>query len=122
MPMPLDALGTLREVNKNLHSALVRLRPERTHCSAIHAQDFSELGCEISRAADLIRRVSLSSDLSVELKNESLQYRGNLEQLKHLLHDLQGRLLVEKVRLESATNHIAAAAAWAGTNTKTLRF
>jgi hypothetical protein len=58
----------------------------------------------------------------VELKNESLQYRGNLEQLKHLLHDLQGRLLVEKVRLESATNHIAAAAAWAGTSTKTLRF
>jgi hypothetical protein len=53
-----------------------------------------------------------------ELKNESLEYRSNLEQLQQLLPDFQVRLLAEKSRLEVAKSHVAAAAAWAGARTR----
>jgi len=56
----------------------------------------------------------------VELKHESLEYRSHLEQLKHLLPDLHLRLLAEKARLEAANKHLAAAAAWAQSSTKTM--
>jgi hypothetical protein len=52
-----------------------------------------------------------------ELKNQSLEYRSNLEQLKLLLPDFQVRLLAEKSRLEEAKSHFAAAADWAGAST-----
>lgn len=47
--MPPDALETLRQVNNNLGSALLRLRPEQRHCSTIRPQDFSDLLSEILR-------------------------------------------------------------------------
>jgi hypothetical protein len=118
--MPQDPLGMLREVNSNLRSALARLRPEQQHCSAIKPQDFSELRGEILRARDCVGRISLNSEAVAELKNESFQYRSNLEQLNHLLPDVQARLLDEKSRLEVAKNHAAAAAAWAGATNKCL--
>jgi hypothetical protein len=122
MPMRPDALTTLRQVNGNLRSALFRFCPERQHCSAIKPQDLSDLASEILRASDYVRCISFHSEAGMDFKNESLEYRRNLEQLKQLLLDLQSRLLVERSRLESARNHIAAAADWAGTSAKTLRF
>lgn len=113
--MPLDTLATLRQVNKNLRSVLVHLRPERQLCSAIKPQDFYDLRREILRAADCIRSISLDPQPATELENESFEYRSNLEQLNQLLPDVQIRLLAEKSRLECAQNHVVAAAAWAGT-------
>jgi hypothetical protein len=49
----------------------------------------------------------------VALEKEALEYRRNLEKLKHFLPDVQARLLAEKSRLETARTHVAAAAAWA---------
>jgi hypothetical protein len=118
--MPQDPLGMLREVNSNLRSALVRLRPEQQHCSALKPQDFSELRGEILRAADCMRRISPDSQAAAKLKNDSFEYRSNLEQLYHLLPDVQARLLAEKSRLEVAKNHAAAATAWAGATNKCL--
>src|SRR5438067_1748258 len=104
---PDDDLATLRAVNKNLKSALVRLRPERQHCSAIKAQELSDLRSAILQAADCVRGISPQS--MPELENESLEYLSNLEQLKQLLPDFQIRLLAEKARLEIAKSHVAAA-------------
>jgi hypothetical protein len=120
MNLPLDTLATLRQVNNCLRSALVRLRPERQHCSTIKPQDFSDLCGEILRAADCMRRISLDPQAATQLKNESFEYRSNLEQLNKLLPDVQARLLVEKSRLECAQSHVAAAAAWVGITNKCL--
>jgi hypothetical protein len=120
MSMPLDTLAILRRVNDHLRSALVRLRPEQRHCSAIKPQEISDLRGEIVRAADCVRRISLDPQAATELKNQSFEYRSNLEQLYQLLPDVQARLLVEKSRLESAQNHVAATAAWVGASTRTF--
>jgi hypothetical protein len=118
--MPPDALETLRQVNDNLRSALIRLRPELKHCSTIRPQDFSDLLSQLLRAAECLRRPPVQSQASVALDKESLEYRRNLEKLKDFLPDLQGRLLTEKSRLETAQTHLAAAAAWARASKKTL--
>jgi hypothetical protein len=114
-----DALETLRQVNDNLRSALIRLRPEQKHCSTIMPQDFSDLLSQLLRAAECLRRPPAQSQ-AVALDKESLEYRSNLEKLKDFLPDLHGRLLAEKSRLETAQTHVAAAAAWARANKKTL--
>ena len=110
--MPRDAIETLRRVNHDLRSALLRLRPERRHCSRITPQDFSEILTQLLRASEcLVQRRAESEALAFE--KEARDYRCNLEALKHFLPDLHMRLLAEKARLETARRHVAAAAAWA---------
>jgi len=111
MMEPPEPLETLRQVNEILRSTLVRFRPERQHCSNIRPQDFSGLLGELLRAAECLRRAS-SSESSAALDKESLEYRTNLERLKHFLPDLHTRLLAEKTRLETARAHLNAAQAW----------
>ena len=118
--MPPDALETLRQVNDNLRSALIRLRPERKLCSSIRPQDFSDLLSQLLRAAECLRCQRTQSEGSEALEEESLEYRGNLEKLKDFLPDLHGRLLAEKSRLETAQTHVAAVAAWVRASKKTL--
>lgn len=111
--MPSDALATLRQVNDNLRSALLRLRPEHRHCSTIRPQDFSDMLGQLVRAADCLRNLPAKLQAGSELEKEISKYRGNLENLKHCLPDLHGRLLAERARLQSAQAHVAAATAWA---------
>jgi hypothetical protein len=118
--MPPDTLETLRQVNDNLRSTLLRLHPEQKHCSSITPQDFSDILSQLLRAAECLRRLPPLSDPGGTLEKESLEYRSNLEKLKHFLPDLHGRLLAEKVRLENAQLHVAAAAAWTRASKKTL--
>jgi hypothetical protein len=118
--MPPDALETLRQVNESLRSALARLRPERKHCSSLRPQDFSSLLAQLLQAAECLRLRPAHSEAAAALEKEALEYRGNLEKLKHFLPDLQVRLLAEKSRLESAKSHLAAKAAWAKANQQTL--
>ena len=123
--MPRDALETLRLVNENLRSALLRSgrrrsSAERKHCSSIRPQDFSDILSQLLRAAECLRRLPAHSEGAAAFEKESLEYRGNLEKLKHFLPDLQVRLLAEKSRLETARTHVATAAAWARANKKTL--
>src|SRR3954451_10371572 len=101
---PDDDLATLRAVSKNLKSALVRFRPEQQHCSAIKPHELSDLRGAILQAADCLR--GISPQAVPEFKNESLEYRNNLEQLQQLLPDFQIRLLAEKSRLGVAKSHV----------------
>jgi hypothetical protein len=118
--MPSDALETLRRVNDNLRSALTRLRPERKHCSTVKPQDFSDILSQLLRAAECLRCLPAHSEAPVESEKEALEYRSNLEKLKHFLPELHGSLLAERARLETAQTHVAAAAAWAQASKKTL--
>jgi hypothetical protein len=117
---PSDALEVLRQVNDKLRSAMVQLRPERRHCSTIKPQDLSDLLGQLQQASECIKRGTRPSELTDALEEQSLEYRSNLENLKHFLPGLQVRMLAEKARLESARNHVAAAAAWAQVRKKTL--
>ena len=118
--MPLDPLETLRQVNDNLRSALIRLHPEQKHCSTVRPQDFSDILSQLLRAAECLRRLPAQPEAAVALEKESLKYRNNLEKLQHFLPDLHNRLLAEKSRIETARTHVAAAAAWARASKKTL--
>jgi hypothetical protein len=117
--MPPDTLETLRQVNDDLRSALFRLSPEQKDCSTIRPHDFSDILTQLLRGAECLRRL-LPADAGAALEKESQEYRSNLEQLKHFLPDLHGRLLAEKTRLENAQLHVAAAAAWARASKKIL--
>jgi hypothetical protein len=108
-----DALETLRQANRDLRSALIRFDPQQRHCSSINPQDFSGLRGQLRRAAECLRRAPSDSEAAALLQKESLEFRGNLQKLKHLLPDVQVRLLAEKSRLEMARAHMAGAEAWA---------
>ncbi len=117
-------------MNDDLRSALVRLRPERRHCSTLRPRDFSELLCQVLEAAECLQNIRSHSaaqtaadvDLieKAALEKEALEYRGHLEKLKHFLPDLHVRLLAERARLETARAHAASASAWARVSKKTL--
>jgi hypothetical protein len=110
--MPPEALSTLRQVNDNLRSALLRLRPERKHCSTIRPQDFSGILSHLLQAAESLRRRAEYAEFAAEFEREADAYRSNLEKLKQFLPDLQLRLLAERTRLEGARAHLASAASW----------
>ncbi len=115
-----DTLQTLRQVNESLRSALHRLRPEHTHCSAIQPQDFACLLSEIVRAAGCLQSQPFARVADAALQQESLEYRGNLEKLRVFLPEVHRSLLVEKSRLETAQAHVAAATTWARASFRTL--
>ena len=118
--MPPDILEAIRQVNHSLASALVRLSPERKHCSAISPQDFSDLLSEILRGAECLRQPSANSGIRAEFDPQLLEYRRHLESLSRFLPELHRNLLAEKSRLEIAQTGLAAAAAWAQASGKTL--
>jgi hypothetical protein len=118
--MPPDALETMRQVNENLRSALIRLRPEQKLCSTITPHDFSDILSQLLRAAECLRCAPAHAEAAAAIEKESLEYRSNLEKLKLFLPELHGRLLSERARLETAQTHVAAAAAWARAGKKTL--
>jgi hypothetical protein len=133
--MPSDALETLREVNDHLRSALIRLCPEQSpeqsleqsseqlpelKGGSIRSQDLAGIRSEILRVAACVHRPQPHSESAAAFEKESLEYRTNLEKLRHLLPLVHGRLLAGKSRLEAARNHLAAAAAWARASQESL--
>ena len=130
--MSSDAVTTLRQVNDHLRSALERLRPEQTPCSAVTPDDFSCLLAQLLRAGECVGNLyarsaaispldrSAHDQQAAAVEQETREYRNNLEKLRSFLPDLHARLLAERARLENARNHVAAAAAWAHASKRTL--
>jgi len=117
----------LRQVNESVRNALLRFRPELQHCSAIPPGEFSSLLAELLRARKFLSGLNTNScpastepDEAAALADEMREYHANLEKLKHILPDVQIRLLAEKSRLQRAQSHVIAASAWAGASKKTL--
>jgi len=113
-----DSLGTLRNVNKNLRHAMLRLRPERKHICTLHPEDLIGLRNQISQADGCLRWLPGIAEATEDVRKELLEYRHNLEKLKHFLPDLHARLLAEQSRLAAARSHAAAAAHWAHADTE----
>lgn len=116
----MSTVETLREVNASLQLAMTRLRSENQHCSAITPDDFAGLLSEILRGAECLRFHSSQSEASEAMREAALAYRTNLEKLRDFLPELQGNLLAEKARLETARAHVQAVGAWARSSTRTL--
>lgn len=114
------ALDTLHQVNDDLRSALTRLRPDRRHCSAIRPEDFSDLLSHLSRAKACLRWQPRQFREIAAFDKERNEYRNNVKELKHVLPDVQLRLLAEKSRLETARTHLSAAAEWAQSRRKSI--
>lgn len=114
-------LLTLQQVNEKIRKALQRFRPELQHCAAILPGELSTLRAELLRARKSLENAIAEPGNEKALSQEVREYRVNLEKLKHVLPDLQMRLMAERTRLQNAQVHISAAAAWAGASKRTLR-
>ena len=77
-----DTLETLQQVNKYLHSALLRLRPERKHSSTIKPQEFTDILGQLVRASECLLRPSAKSEQSPAVEKETDEYRKNLGKLR----------------------------------------
>ena len=126
--MPHAALDILRRVNDNLRSALVRLRPERRHCSTLRPQISPNCFARCLRHPNASKYPrpfrtwdhGNADPIKEALEKEALEYPGHLKKLKHFLPDLHARLLAEPARLQTARAHAASASAWARLSKKTL--
>lgn len=117
--MPSPPFESLQTVNRHLGARLSRLSGELNLPTVIVPTEFADLLAELQRATHCLRGLSIGASDS-ETVSEISQYRSNVEQLGKVLPSLQGRLLVEKARLETARTHVAKAAAWAQGSKKTL--
>jgi hypothetical protein len=82
----------------------------RSHC----ATKFTDLLAELfSRSRDCLRGIPAGAAPDAELAIETSEYRNNVQRFGRILPWVQGRLLVEKARLQTLQSHITAAKAWA---------
>jgi hypothetical protein len=113
-------IESLRAVNCSLRARLARLPGAQTNSGAIAPTEFTDLLTELRRGTDCWRGLPTASTPEAEMVSELSDYRRNVELLGKILPSLQGRLLVEKGRLQTARTHVAKVAAWAAVSKKTL--
>jgi hypothetical protein len=114
-----QAQETLCDINHNLRAALLRLQDVQSGRSNIRASEFCDLRAENRRVAHFLAQ-ELSSAEAAGLRKALTEYRAIAEQLLKILPCVQGRMLVEKARLEAARMHLSRAAAWAQARSTTL--
>jgi hypothetical protein len=117
--MSSPAFQSLRAANHSLRARLARLPVEHRGPGDIAHTEIADLRAELLRATDCLRNVSTAAS-DAEVATEISECRRNVQQLGRILPSIQGRLLIEKARLETARTHMAKAAAWAQGSKKTL--
>ncbi len=118
--MPASTAESLRLINDKLCAVLSVWQSKPGEPSTFTPTVFTALLAELHRAAELLGGVSSSAAPDPQLEDEISDYRRNVQQLEIALPKIQGRLLIEKARLENARSHLAAASAWAEARKKTL--
>lgn len=118
--MPSANPRSLRAANQYLRARLDRLRVEPGRPAIIMPGEFTDLLHELQSAAPCLRSLSSTVAISAETADEIAEYRKSLEQLEKILPWVQGRLLVEKARIQTLQSHMTAAKAWADASQKTL--
>jgi hypothetical protein len=117
--MSTSPIRRLREVNDKLRARLDRL-PGGYHSSTVVAPtEFTDLLAELQRATHCLRNLPATA-LDAEMSGEISEYRSHVQELRKIVPSLQGRLLIEKARLETVRTHVVKAAAWAEGSKKTL--
>jgi len=116
--MPSATIQRLRAVNHNLRAWLARFPSERNGPVAVALTEVTDLLAELRRASACLHTAAGIPD--VEMASEISEYRSHVQALEKILPSVQGRLLIEKARLQIARAHMAKAAAWAQGSQKTL--
>jgi hypothetical protein len=75
---------------------------------------------ELRQATECLRSLPAAQAPLTKMAHEICEYRSHLQQLEKILPSVQGRLLIEKARLQTARTHVAKAVAWAEGSKKTL--
>jgi len=109
----------LRAINHNLRLRISRLRQATQNPPALTAKDLGDVLADLIRAADHLREISRSA-VDADQQQEISEYHSHVKALSEFLPSVQGRLLAEKARLDSARTHVARASAWAEASKKTL--
>jgi hypothetical protein len=110
---------SLQTVNQHLRARLSRLSAQHKCPTAMVATEFTDLLAELRHSATCLRSLPTAAP-DADTANEISEYRSHVQQLGKILPSLQGRLLIEKARLENARTHVAKAAAWAQGSKRTL--
>ncbi len=118
--MSSSPVESLRIANGNLRAGLARLQPEPNSPCLLTPEDLCDLHAMVSYAASCRRSLASDGVPDGELEKEIREYRSNLEKLAEVLPSVQGRLLAEKARLQSARSHVTATNAWAQASKDTL--
>lgn len=113
-------MRSLHTASQSLRARLDRLRGAPDRPSIISPAEFTDLLEELRSAADYLRGLPPAISGRADTAEEIAQYRKNLEQLEKILPWVQGRLLVEKARLQTLQSHMGAAKAWAEASQTTL--
>jgi hypothetical protein len=108
----------LHASNEKLRAGLLRLQP--AYRLAILPGDLADLRNQLIKVRAQLRSVTPGTVLDAEQQNELTQYRNQVMQLRQLLPSVYGRLLAEKVRVETARERVAATRAWTEASRKTL--
>jgi hypothetical protein len=106
-------LQRLVALNRKLRGRLERLRGAPDRPAIVAPTEFTDLLRELGDGSDCCRGLSADVSADAELANEISAWRKNVEELGKLLPWVQGRLLVEKARLQALQAHITAAESWA---------
>lgn len=118
--MPDLPIELLRSANHELRGVLDRWQAEPGNPSDFSPQALAAVLAELQRATESLRTISPGSALTSEWEKEIAEYRSQVQRLEQILPTIEKRLLTEKVRLEAARAHVAAAMAWAEARKKTL--
>jgi hypothetical protein len=118
--MPTVTMRSLGVANQYLRARLDRLRGGPDRPATISPTEFTDLLQELRSAAEHLRGLPPAIAGSADTAADIAEYRKNLEQLERILPWVQGRLLIEKARLQTLQSHMAAARAWAEASRTTL--
>ena len=87
---------TLRLTNGRVRELIHRMQTTEGRDALVKQQDFDALLGEVTRAAVWLQRVSPLSVSDEGLAKEISEYRGSLEQLRHMFPAIHRRLLAEE--------------------------
>ena len=117
--MPSTAIEDIHCATQKVQGLIALVLPVSSTSSMIDAKLFAGLLESMGRANQWLG-VRACEVREVDLEKEIAEYRQNLERLGQLLPTIQGKLLIEKARLQQARLHLEGAVAWTQARKKTL--
>lgn len=116
--MPDTVLEGLQLANRHVSEALARL--QREGLSAIQHGWFAAVRAYLSQGDACLHRIGLDRPLPPPLQTEVSQYQNHLQALGQILPILQGRLLAERARVQTARERQQSLQAWADAQRSTF--